>query len=444
VVAAISLNFYRIVQYPRSFFAIFSVANSKYKISVCMAFCAACLLAVPVHAKKTRALDTAATAATATTLAQDGVAEARLIEVYKLIAAGNNRAALDKSDQLVAKYPNFQLAQLVHGDLLASRTRGVNRVGDVPDTTARLGAGPLADLREESRLRLAALRERPVPATLPSQFVTLSARNKHAIAVDASRARLYLFENTPQGAKLIADYYVSVGKAGVEKTAEGDLRTPLGVYFLTGNLDKKNLRDLYGAGALPLNYPNPLDTARGKTGSGIWLHGTPREQFTRAPKATDGCVAIANPDLERILSTVEVRTTPIVIATQLQWVSPAALSAERNAFASTLQAWKSAKESGQISNLLPFYAPTFNSYGKTLRDWQGFLEADMRSLGGTKIELRDLSSLSWRDASTDAMVVTFAEIGATKGAIKPSARMMRQYWTRTNNQWKLFFEGVIQ
>jgi cyclophilin family peptidyl-prolyl cis-trans isomerase len=98
--------------------------------------------------------------------------------------------------------------------------------------------------------------------------------------VDASRSRLYLFENTPQGLRLVADYYASVGKLGIEKSVEGDQRTPLGVYFITSRLDPATLRDFYGAGALPLNYPNPLDQLRGKTGSGIWLHGTPPDQFS--------------------------------------------------------------------------------------------------------------------------------------------------------------------
>jgi hypothetical protein len=94
------------------------------------------------------------------------------------------------------------------------------------------------------------------------------------------------------------------------------------VYFITSRLDPAKLKDFYGAGALPINYPNPLDQSRGKTGSGIWLHGTPPDQFSRAPQATDGCLVLANPDLERILRTVEPRSTPVVIARQLQWVQP--------------------------------------------------------------------------------------------------------------------------
>jgi murein L,D-transpeptidase YafK len=174
-------------------------------------------------------------------------------------------------------------------------------------------------------------------------------------------SRLYLFENTRKGLRLVADYYASVGKLGIEKAVEGDQRTPLGVYYITSRLDPKTLRDFYGAGALPLNYPNPLDQLRGKTGSGIWLHGTPSDQFSRAPQATDGCVALANPDLERLLRTVEPRSTPVVIARQLQWVQPHSVQAERKSFEAVLDAWRSAKTEGNMQRLLGFYAPDFQS-----------------------------------------------------------------------------------
>ena len=212
------------------------------------------------------------------------------MEVYRLTAQGQNRDALLKAEGLVNDYPTFLLAQLVYGDLLAARTRPLQTLGDVPPAVAQAAAPALADLRDESQMRLKALRERPPAGSIPSQFLSLSSRNRHAIAVDTSRARLYLFENTASGLSLVADFYVSVGKSGAEKSVEGDLRTPLGVYFITSNLDPKTLRDFYGSGALPINYPNVLDSKRGKTGGGIWLHGTPPDQFARAPLATDGCV----------------------------------------------------------------------------------------------------------------------------------------------------------
>ena len=95
--------------------------------------------------------------------------------------------------------------------------------GDVPDSAASSRRQMLAELREESQLRMRALRERPPAGAIPAQFLQLSPRNKHAIAIDTSRARLYLFENTPTGLKLLADYYISVGKLGHR---EGRRRRP--------------------------------------------------------------------------------------------------------------------------------------------------------------------------------------------------------------------------
>jgi murein L,D-transpeptidase YafK len=368
----------------------------------------------------------------------DGKAEARLIEIYRLIGAGNSRDAFRKAESLVGDHPNFQLAQLVYGDLLTAHTRRLNKFGDVPETMAHTGAGALSDLRDESQLRLKALRERPPAGTIPSQFLALSPRNKHAIAVDASRSRLYLFENSEQGLNLVADYYISVGKLGTEKSVEGDLRTPLGVYFITSNLDPKSLRDFYGIGALPINYPNVLDSKRGKTGRGIWLHGTPPGQFSRAPLATDGCVVLANQDLDRLIRTVEIRTTPVVIAPRLHWVPPHSVRAESKPFEDALAAWLRAKSAGDLDQLLSFYTTDFNSNGKTLHDWTPALRNEVAKVKGRGIQLKDLSYLRWTD-SADTMVVTFGEVpdGTRTGPTK------RQYWIREGNRWKIFSESTI-
>ena len=369
---------------------------------------------------------------------RDGEAEARLIEVYKLIGQANSRDALSKAESLVKDHPNFQLAHLVYGDLLASRARPLRAMGDVPDAAAKAGAQQLIELRLESLLRLRALRERPEPGLVPSQFLALSSRVKHAIAIDASRARLYLFENTSTGLKLLADYYISVGKSGIEKSLEGDLRTPLGIYFVTSNLDPKQLKDFYGSGALPINYPNQLDVKRGKTGSGIWLHGTPPQQFARAPRATDGCIVLANPDLERIIKTVEVRSTPVVIAQSLKWVAPQTMQADSKPFEDALSSWKVAKSSGDVTRLLSWYTADFTSYGKSLLEWRAALTSEIQQLAGREVQIKDVSYMRWTD-STDTMVVTFGEmaLGAKSGQTK------RQYWTRQGSQWKIFFEGVI-
>lgn len=365
-------------------------------------------------------------------------AESRLLDIYRLIGSGQGRQALEQAEALVRDVPNFQLAQLVYGDLLLAQTRALSSMGLAPSDIAAKSPQRLDQLRQEAEKRLAALRERPPPGTLPTQFITLPPSTRHAIAVDASRSRLYLFENGPKGLQLVADHYASIGKLGSDKRIEGDQRTPLGVYFITSRLEGRQLTDFYGVGALTLNYPNEYDRRLGRTGSGIWLHGVPTENYARSPQSTDGCVVLANPELQSIIDRVQPRNTPVVIARSLQWVSPAVKEPERRSLGNLLEGWRTARASGDINRLMAFYSSQFSNGGKDLSQWRQMIERDVQQTRGRELQLKDVSILGWRDQS-DVLVVTFGEVaeGQRTGAIK------RQYWGKEGGLWKIFYEGVI-
>jgi len=421
----------------RQFFCRFCM-TPRPKVFLLITFAALCLaLAMgPANAKAPTHKTKPATSVAQTP--QGGVAEARLIKIYRQIGQGDTQSALRQAEQLVKDFPTFALAQLVYGDLLSARTRPIRSFGDVPPEQLKAADVALSELRNESMLRLKALRERPPMGSVPAEFLQLSPRNKHAIAIDASRARLYLFENRATGLALVADYYISVGKLGTEKKTEGDQRTPLGVYFITSQLDPKTLKDFYGSGALPINYPNVLDLKRGKTGRGIWLHGTPPGQFARAPLASDGCVVLANPDLTQLIQTVEIRSTPVLISHNLKWVAPQSQQPRSQEFKAHLNAWLQAKSSGNMAQLTTFYAPDFNNSGKTLTDWLPTLRSEVSATRGRALEIKDLSLLHWVDTN-ETMVVTFGEVatGQRTGLTK------RQYWTRQGKQWHIFYEGLV-
>ena len=369
---------------------------------------------------------------------QSASAEARLLEIYRLIGHGQAENALSKAEALTKDIPNFQLAQLVYGDLLMSRTQALPTMGNVPSALAGKARDRLTQLRLEAERRLSALRERPPEGAMPAQFVALPSTTRHAIAVDASRSRLYLFENGSDGLKLVADHYASIGKLGPEKSFEGDQRTPLGVYYITSRLSSSQLTDFYGAGALPLNYPNEYDRRLGRTGSGIWLHGVPKDSYARSPESTDGCVALANPELQSILDRVQPRTTPVVIARSLEWVPSTKLEPHRRSVQNMLEGWRVARASGDISRVMSFYSPQFSSGSRDLTRWRQNVEQEIAQLRGKTVELKDLAVLAWRDKS-DILVVTFGEVatGQRSGSVR------RQYWGKEGGLWKIFYEGVI-
>lgn len=348
--------------------------------------------------------DTAPTApAQVPAAALQGSAEARLIAAYRLVGEQRLDEALAASAALAEDHPNFRLAQLLHADLLAARAAPLTAWGG--EAAAR--NAEFEPLRDEVQQRLAALRERPPAGTVPAEFVQLPPSVPYAMAVDASRSRLYLFRNEAQGPTLIADYYVSLGKQGVDKLAEGDQKTPLGLYFTTDRLEPHSLQERFGAGALPLNYPNVYDRARGRTGRGILLHGVPPQTYSRPPLDSDGCVVLANEDLLALSALLPQRDTPVLISRRLEWrPRQAARAAVPPAFREALERWKAERLAGPD-------APA---------------------------AIADTSILAWHD-DRELMVVTFRE---QAGPGRRRDHVMRQYWGRDGDDWRIVAEGQVR
>jgi len=93
-----------------------------------------------------------------------------------------------------------------------------------------------------------------------------------------------------------ATYPCTTGKVPGDKQIQDDLKTPEGVYFVGRKLTQLDF-DEYGGIAYTLNYPNPVDRLRQKTGYGIWVHAKGHDIV---PLETRGCIALNLPDLETI------------------------------------------------------------------------------------------------------------------------------------------------
>lgn len=122
------------------------------------------------------------------------------------------------------------------------------------------------------------------------------------VVVDKGTSTLYIVEVKDDIPEIIEQTSVLIGGGEGDKMKSGDLKTPEGVYFITGYLSPESLRrsygsvaDDYGSGAFPLNYPNLFDRISGKTGSGIWIHG---KRVDRKEQDTRGCVALENDVLD--------------------------------------------------------------------------------------------------------------------------------------------------
>jgi len=382
-----------------------------------------------------------------------GSPESRLIGIYQAIGQQRTDVALEAAAALARDVPGFRLAQLVYADLLSARmgnTAGFGAAGSASAANPAVAA-ELGELHDEAVQRLHALQERPPAGQVPAEFIMLPKAIHHAIAVDTTRSRLYLFENGPQGMKLVSDHYVSVGKQGVDKTVEGDQRTPLGVYFVSDRVGQGSLGEAFGAGAMQLNYPNLFDQMHGRTGSGIYVHGVPFNTYSRPPKDSDGCVTLANDELVMLMNTVPIHDTPVIITRNIHWVSDDATRLHKAEILDAVNHWQSVRAADDRAALDAFYAvgaaPQTPAAPPSAppQPTVVMVHGKRRVIPPPAVAPQDpivfdnLSVMTWSD-NKETMVVTFNE----RGARTRRETTLRQYWERDASRWKIVAEGTVR
>lgn len=364
-------------------------------------------------------------------------AEAQLKRVLENVERTQLDVALKEVEQLLTRYPNFRLAYLVRGDLLLARARSIEVFGN----TGHAARERLEELRAEAYVRLRSYNDHPSPDLIPRYLLQFDPVQKNAIVIDSSRSRAYVYENVNGTPRLVKDFYTTLGKRGVDKAVEGDRKTPIGVYQVTTKIPGSKLPDLYGWGAFPINYPNEWDRMLGKTGYGIWLHGVPSDTYARAPKASDGCIALANPDIEELGKYVQPGVTPVIIAERVEWATPEAWRAERDAFVRQLEKWRSDWESLDMERYLSYYARGFRSDGMDLAAWQAHKRNVNKGKTWIKVSLNNMSV--FRNPGKQSLIAVTYDQDYRSNNLTQRTRK-RQYWTVEEGRWKIAHEGPVR
>ena len=365
----------------------------------------------------------------------DQSADALLGKAFAEIENNRLDLALDHIEALLRAEPNFRLAYLVKGDLLLARGRALKAFGNAPQ-------GPrerLDGLRAEALARLNAYRDRPAPNQVPRYLMQMREDQRYAIVVDNERSRLYLYQNENGRPGFVADYYISTGKRSGEKTREGDEKTPVGVYHVTASLPKSKLSDFYGSGAFPISYPNEWDKRHGRNGHGIWLHGTPSDTYSRAPRASNGCVVLANADLDALSKKLQIGLTPVIISEQVEWLSLDDWNAERNALNAEIERWRSDWESLDTARYLTHYSKNFSADRENFADW-GRHKRQVNS-GKTWIKLTLSNFSMFRNPGKDELVVVSFDQDYRSNNLSNTMKK-RQYWTKEGGRWRIIYEGA--
>ncbi|ASJ75325.1 L,D-transpeptidase family protein [Granulosicoccus antarcticus] len=291
----------------------------------------------------------------------------QLAATLQSLSAGDMAQARVLARQAARTFPNSELAQLLAAELTAVSAHQRVRAAKTEQISPALKG-----LLQEARVRLlnqSNSMDSPIEQQLPSEIIQLGKDVSTLVVADLASFSLYHISVDQGLPTLMRQHYIGGGKAGFGKRLEGDNKTPLGLYNIDGQRSDASLPDLYGAGALTLDYPNALDRLLGRTGSGIWLHGVPHNQRNRAPLSSEGCVTMSNDHfitLRQRLSLEQNPTTsssvpmpsgrPMVFLTHdTRWVDAQQQREEQLRFQALFTRYKQAWAQQSLAELLSLY-----------------------------------------------------------------------------------------
>lgn len=361
--------------------------------------------------------------------------EELLLKGFESIAEQKFDVALEQMQELVSIRPDFRLAQLVYADLLIAQVDPLAKVGNKFTDRQRKKVQGLID---EAKSRIKLRREKPAPDLIPKDIVMLSNKQKYVIIQDMALNRLFVFENRQGVPYLIKDYYASHGRGGTGKRKQGDKKSPVGVYFTTGRLLDKNLPQRYGAGALPLNYPNAWDYRMKRTGNGIWIHGSPVDTYSRPPLASLGCLSLTNPDFQEVDSLIDIKNTPVILGENFEWVTRKEWKSQQSKILSVVKNWEADWESLDFSRYIGNYSKEFSDGKNKFSTFSNQKKRVNSRKDFINIELNDLNIFTYPDS--DLMVVSFDQ--DYKSSNYNGSGLKRQYWKKETGQWKIAYEGL--
>ena len=360
-------------------------------------------------------------------------AETLLLKALREVRLSKLDLARQTIDELLVRYPNFRLAYLVQGDLWLAKAKPLLSLGNPSET-----ADQLTGLRAEATARVQREKDVAKPDFIPANFWRVPASQRYALAIDVEKSRLYVLENQNGRLIRVADFYATIGKAGGGKAREGDQRTPFGAYTLMGTISPQKLTDFYGAGAFPLDYPNAWDKRQGRDGFGIWLHGVPSNTYARAPRASDGCVVVSNPDLKLVEKFITPGRTPFIIAPTVEWVDRDAAGKQAQGLLTAVERWRSDWQALDTPRYLQHYAQSFSSDTQYINEWSAQKSAVNSVKTWAKIELSELSIVQY-PGEKNLAIVTFDQNYQSSNLNGQTRK--RQLWQLIEGRWQIIYEG---
>ena len=359
-----------------------------------------------------------------------------LIKSLYEISAGELNDALITLDEIIKQKPNFKLAHLIRGDIYQAYAHGISDFG----SSSNFSKDKIEDLKEEAKKRIESHLHNGTDI-IDSPRVTLPQNIDNLIYVDTNKSRLYLFEIRDHTLIKIFDEYASIGKNGSGKNFEGDKKTPLGVYTL-GEKITQPLSDFYGEGAFPIDYPNVYDKLLNKTGHGIWIHGTPKDTYSRAPKSSDGCIVISNENFNALESILKNKQTKVILSklSYDQYFNAENNIDKHNNFMSYFESWISNWTLKNYSEYIAFYDANAKYNSKVFETWSSKKKKVFENTNDIQIAIDNLTIIDYPEEEEHVKYVEFTQ--TYNSDLLKQTSQKKQIWRKFNNEWKIISEST--
>jgi len=359
-----------------------------------------------------------------------------LIKSLYEISAGELNDALITLDEIIKQKPNFKLAHLIRGDIYQAYAHGISDFG----SSSNFSKDKIEDLKEEAKKRIESHLHNATDI-IDSPRVTLPQNIDNLIYVDTNKSRLYLFEIRDHTLIKIFDEYASIGKNGSGKNFEGDKKTPLGVYTL-GEKITQPLSDFYGEGAFPIDYPNVYDKLLNKTGHGIWIHGTPKDTYSRAPKSSDGCIVISNENFNTLESILKNKQTKVILSklSYDQYFNAENNIDKHNNFMSYFESWISNWTLKNYSEYIAFYDANAKYNSTVFEIWSSKKKKVFENTNDIQIAIDNLTIIDYPEEEEYVKYVEFTQ--TYNSDLLKQTSQKKQIWRKFNNEWKIISEST--
>jgi len=274
----------------------------------------------------------------------------------------------------------------------------------------------------------------------PSGLIFNDYPNSTVVVIDKSMCQLMVYK-FQESWKMHQVFPCTSGKVNGDKFREGDLKTPIGIYWLNQAWAGWELAqyygsgaNVYGTGAFEVSYPNYFDQViERKEGDGIWIHGTTKGN----PIPTRGCISVSNKNFLELTRSVELGVTPVIIEEKVTFSPAKEITQEQQLLLGTIESWRRSWESNDIENYLSFYSKNFLTEKWNLRSWSEHKRRVNSQNKRRRILIDDLSVLKSKNIYHIRFIQTYTSTGINDVGYKhlflikedDGAKIVSENWT---------------